>query len=83
MKTFSKRKSAFKLISYIGNDIEAKVNEHFRRSLGSKYTKLVGKLSTPPSSTDIGLESNKLIINESEDVGISEALINDTDNNLK
>jgi len=80
-----KRKSSYKLISYIGDDIEAKVNEHFRRSLGSKFTKLSNKLATiaAPSSADTTPESNKLVINENEDAESLESLVNDADNNLK
>lgn len=35
---------SYKLISYIGADIEAKVDEHFRRSLGKRYNKTATSL---------------------------------------
>lgn len=38
---------SYKLISYIGADIEAKVDEHFRRSLGKRYN----KTAAPSSKT--------------------------------
>jgi len=81
----AKRKSTYKLISYIGDDIEAKVNEHFRRSLGSKYSKLINNLATtvsPSSIIDTAHDSdNKLVINENDDASRPMAVINE--NNTK
>lgn len=41
---------SYKLISYIGADIEAKVDEHFRRSLGIRYNKAASTLPTKQAS---------------------------------
>lgn len=70
---------SYKLISYIGADIEAKVDEHFRRSLGSRYNKTAATLSTKQADSNeetsnlnakssVGSSSSetKLVINELE-----------------
>jgi hypothetical protein len=57
-----------KLISYINeSEIENKVNEHFRRSLGSKYLKINYRLNRLNNGIRLSNKSNVNVINNKND----------------
>lgn len=70
---------SYKLISYIGADIEGKVDEHFRRSLGNWYSKPGANLPTTQSTKESN--ENKNSTNDKNDSEQTKSKDTDVDMN--
>ncbi len=82
VKKASKSTFSYKLISYIGTDIEGKVDEHFRRSLGGKYNQVRSSSPTVLEASSEHLNSTLTSNDAASGTNNNTNSTNDNDNDI-